>query len=182
MSWSDWIEIGVALSLGLFGLGCTILVLLQLPGTWLLLGVALVIELVDGWWLPEPEITFGWPILLACTLLATLGEVIEFLAGVVGAKRQGATRRGMVGALIGGIVGAFAFTPLIPIPLFGTLVGAILGSFIGALAGEMSGMQARTFRESFGPALGAAWGRIWGTAGKLATGVAVWVWLTWAAF
>lgn len=178
----DWVAILVASLFSLFGLACVVLVALQLPGAWLLLGVALLVELVDGWWLgPEPT-TFGWPVLLGCAAVAGVGELIEFFAGVVGAQRAGASRRGMTGALIGGIAGALLFTFLLPVPLVGSLVGAVAGSFLGALAGETSGLSPRTMQESYGPAIGAAWGRVWGTVGKLAAGLTVWIWLTLAAF
>jgi len=91
------------------GLACLLAVLLSLPGTWILLGLAVIVELADGTYLPgEEPMTFGWMLLGICTGLAVLGEVIETGAGAAGAKLGGATRRGVIGAIVGGIAGAMA--------------------------------------------------------------------------
>ena len=132
----EWLAYVVASLFTLLGLGCLFLVALSLPGTWILLILALVIELVDVYYLAPPHETFGWGLLAACLLLALLGELLEFGAGVAGAKAGGGTRRGMVGALVGGLLGAIVLTPLLPIPVVGTLVGALLGTFAGALLAE----------------------------------------------
>ena len=49
--------------------------------------------------------------------------MLELFSGVLGAKKGGGTRRGMVGSVIGGLVGAFALTFFFP--LVGTLVGSL---------------------------------------------------------
>jgi uncharacterized protein YqgC (DUF456 family) len=115
-------------------------------------------------------------------VLAGLGELIEFAAGAAGAKRGGAGRRGMIGALIGGIVGALLLTPFIPVPVVGTLIGAIIGTFIGAVLGEVTGLEPKTVRGSMKPALGATIGRVAGTVGKMGTAIVVWLTLSVAAF
>lgn len=60
-------------------------------------------------------------------VLALLALAIDFVAGLFGAKRVGASVRALWGATIGTIVGSF----------FG-LPGLLLGPFIGAVAGELS--------------------------------------------
>lgn len=60
-------------------------------------------------------------------VLALLALAIDFVAGLFGAKRVGASVRALWGATIGTIVGLF----------FG-LPGLLLGPFIGAVAGELS--------------------------------------------
>jgi uncharacterized protein YqgC (DUF456 family) len=179
----EWIAITVAVLFTLLGLACLLAVLLSLPGTWILLGLAVIVELADGTYLPgEEPVTFGWLLLGICTGLAVLGEVIETGAGAAGAKLGGATRRGVIGAIVGGIAGAILFTPLIPIPVVGTLLGALIGTFLGAFLGEVTSERQRHPNETLQAALAAAVGRLAGTLGKLGVGIVIWILLTFAAF
>jgi uncharacterized protein YqgC (DUF456 family) len=179
----DWSAIGVAILFALLGLVSLLSILLGLPGTWMLLGLAVLIELVDGVWLGgAPAVTFGWATLGVAALLSAVGEVIEAAAGAAGARWGGATRRGVVGAFVGGIVGAFLLTGLVPIPVVGTLVGGLVGAFLGALLGEVTAEQRRHPNESLRAAVAAALGKLAGTFGKLAVGVVVWIVLVRAAF
>lgn len=179
----DWLHYVVAVLFVLLGAGCLVLVVIQLPGTWIMLGAAGVIEIADGLWFTEPRRwSFGLWALGIAVAFAAVGELLEFVAGVFGARSGGATRRGMWGALIGGIAGAFVFTPLFFfVPLFGSLLGAILGTFVGAVVGELGAEQA-TLHGSMRPALGATVGRVLGTAGKLGTAIGAWVVLSVALF
>lgn len=54
-------------------------------------------------------------------ILSATTYLIDYASTVLGAKKYGASRRGMIGAIVGGIVGFFSFPP------FGFLIGAILG-------------------------------------------------------
>ncbi len=179
----DWYAIAVVVVFALMGLVCVLLIPLSLPGTWLLLGVAVFIELVDSIWRPAGKpMTFGWPVLASATALAGLGEVIEFAAGALGAKWGGATHRGVIGAIVGAIAGAILFSLLVPIPLIGTLLGALVGTFVGALIGEVTAEKRRHPRENVRAAIAASIGRLAGTLGKLAIGAVVWVLLVRAAY
>ncbi len=148
-----------------------------------MLALAVVIELFDQSYLSdESAITFGWWWLGACAALLGLGELIELVASVVGAKKGGASRRGMWGALIGGIAGAIVFQVAVPIPIFGALVGAIIGTFVGAVIGEISGEQPQTIKGSLKPAIGASIGRIIASMSKVGIALAVWIVLCVSAF
>lgn len=176
-----WIAWPVASLFALFGLGCVLLMLLGLPGTWFMIGLAVLVDLVDGWWLPqEDRPTFSILVLGIAVALAALGELLEFVASALGAKKAGATGRGVFGALAGSLVGAVAGTVLVPIPVVGTLAGAVAGSFAGAVLGEVS--AGRSIEHTMKPATGAAIGRVLGTLGKLPFTVAVWAILSIAAF
>ncbi len=180
MEWLQYVFAGLFVILG--GV-CVVLVVVQLPGTWLLLGVAAVIEYIDRLYLPQDDgQTFGWWVLGGCLGLAVIGEIIEFVAGAAGAKKGGSSTRGMVGALIGGIVGIFLFTPLFFfIPIFGAFFGAILGTFVGAIIGELTAEQA-TIKGSMKPAIGATIGRVLGTMSKIGIAMAMWMALSVSAF
>lgn len=179
----DWLLYVVAALFFLLGAICVLLVVLQLPGGWALLLMAIGIELADRWYLSDPDAaTFGWLLLVLSLALLLIGEGIEFIAAAVGAQRGGASRRGMIGSLVGGVVGAIVFTPLMPIPVVGTLVGAVAGTFIGAVVGETSGREAKAVRGSMKPAIGASVGRVVGTTAKVAITIALWIVLSVAAF
>ena len=58
--------------------------------------------------------------------LAALAFVLDLVVGAVGARRYGASRMGMAGAIVGAVVGLF-FGP----------VGLIVGCVVGAVGGEL---------------------------------------------
>lgn len=179
----EWVAYAIVALFALLGLACLLLLVLGLPGVWALLAIAFGVELVDAYLLPgDVAVTFGWPLLAGCAVLALVGEGIEALAGVAGTRYGGGTRRGMVGAFVGGLVGALFLTGLVPIPVLGTLVGAMLGAFLGAWVGEATGAEARGREHNLRAALGAAAGKLGGTIAKLAIGVVVWVLLVRAAW
>lgn len=159
-------QIGLPI-VGLIGPG---LVLLGLPGTWVLLALAAICE-----WLTEPTL-FSDGVRWSVFVLALLGEGVEFLASAMGAKRAGAGRRGAIGALIGGIAGAIGGTFLIPIPLLGTLIGGGLGAFAGATTLERHG--GRDLSEAMRVGRAAGIGHMLGLFGKFAIGAAAWLVLT----
>ncbi|MFO0875111.1 MAG: hypothetical protein U0575_14220 [Phycisphaerales bacterium] len=70
----SWLYLPVAFIFAIAGLICVLLVAIGLPGVWLMLLFALVIELADGLYLaPERQPTFSWGVLLAALLLAIAG-------------------------------------------------------------------------------------------------------------
>jgi uncharacterized protein YqgC (DUF456 family) len=67
----------------------------------------------------------GW--LLGIALVGAVGLGLDLVAGALGAKRAGASRQAIWGALLGTVIGVF----------FG-LPGLLLGPFLGAVVGELS--------------------------------------------
>lgn len=172
----------VATFFSLFGLVCVLLVAIGLPGTWLLLLVALCIELLDPLWLPEGDrATFSWWTLGIALVIATLGEILEFVASALGAKYGGASRRGMIGSIVGALVLGIVATVLIPIPVVGSVIGAVVGAAAGTAIAEMT-IAGTRLGDALRPAQGAAIGRLLGTLGKLPCAAAVWFILMVAAF
>ena len=152
---------------------CVFLVLLGLPGSWILLGAAVVIELVDRAWLEAPAQSFQLGVLLTCLAVAAFGEVLEFGASAVGAKTGGSRARGTWGAILGGIAGSL-FGLLIPLLIIGPLIGGALGAFTGAFLGQAS-YSDTTWRESIKPAAGAAVGKVVGTLIKVPLAALIWI-------
>ena len=150
------------------------LILLGLPGTWLVIASAALME-----WATEP-VLFHTATLATAVGLAVLGELWEFFASSVKARRAGAGRSGAVGALLGGLLGAIAGTLLLPVPVLGTLLGGGLGAFAGASLLEHGG--GKELREALRVGKAAAFGHVFGMAGKLAAGVSVWLLLAVTVF
>lgn len=178
-----WIAYLVAVIFTFLAAVCLLVILLGLPGTWLMLILAIGVELIDTLWLDiEDKETFGWVWIGICVGLALIGEVLETMAGAVGTRKGGGSKRGMIGAIIGGIVGAIVLTPIIPIPVLGTLIGALIGTFFGALVGEMTGQDRPSGGAMAKAALGATIGRLLGTMGKFLIGVVIFAVLVVTAF
>jgi uncharacterized protein len=83
-------------------------------GIWLIAGVDHYRHL-GLWWL------------LSIALLGLVGLLMDLVAGALGAKRVGASRRAIWGALLGTLIGIFFGIP-----------GLVLGPFLGAVLGELA--------------------------------------------
>ncbi len=151
------------------------LVLLRLPGVWLMVLSACL----AAWWQAD-EGMFSLVTLGVVLFLAILGEVLEFLAGVVGSKRAGGTRWGAAGAVLGSIAGGLAGTFLLPVAVLGSVIGACAGACLGAVGMELA--VGRRIDAAVRSGRGAGVGTFGGILAKLGTGVAVWVIIAVAAF
>lgn len=94
-----------------------------------------------------------WVMVMLGVLMA-LSLVLDQIASMVGAKKLGATWKGITGAVIGGVAGLF-----FPMP------GIIIGPFLGALVFEALG--GRNFKESTRAGIGATLGLLVGAVAKL---------------
>jgi uncharacterized protein YqgC (DUF456 family) len=140
--------IGLAIALLIMAVGCLGSVLPALPSTPLVLIAAIAHKL---WFKSDSA---GWVVLTLMFLITALALVMDYLATLYGAKRFGATKKGMFGAVVGGIVG-----------LFFNLPGIILGPFIGATLFELMG--GREWKPSARAGVGATLGLFAGAVGKL---------------
>ena len=136
-----------------------------IPGTPLILAGAVGHQLYFagqggvGWW---------WVAALAALGLVALG--LDYLATLIGAKKLGATWKGMVGAVLGVIVGVFVFPP----------IGLIVGPFVGAMGFEWA--FGREARESAKAGVGAVIGMALGVLGKLICSVVMFALFAFAAW
>lgn len=112
----------------LYYLIAAVLVLVGLIGTVLpaLPGLPLVFVgmLVAAWAGGFEQV--GIPMLVVLGILTIVSLVVDFWATALGAKRVGASRKAIIGAMLGTFAGLF-FGP----------IGLLLGPFIGALVGEL---------------------------------------------
>ncbi|CAN5585849.1 DUF456 family protein [soil metagenome] len=112
-----WFVAIVVMAIGLIGT-----VLPVVPGTLIILGAAIGHRLLTG-----AEHGLGWWTLSLLIALAALSHAIDFLAGYVGAKRFGASKWGVAGAVIGGIIGLFTgFVTLLVLPIAGAIIGELI--------------------------------------------------------
>lgn len=117
---SLWPILGWTLALVLVVAGLVGTLLPILPGAPLVFFGLWLIALIDGYR------HVGWPTLTLLGLIVVLTVVIDFAASALGARKVGASRQAVTGALLGSIIGLF----------FG-LPGLLLGPFVGAVIGEL---------------------------------------------
>jgi uncharacterized protein YqgC (DUF456 family) len=109
------------LSVALIVVGIAGTVLPALPGTlFVLAGIVL------GAWIDDFA-RVGWGVLTAVIVLAVLAWVLDYVAGLLGAKKAGASRQAIIGAALGTVAGLFMGIVGV---LFMPLVGAAIGEWL----------------------------------------------------
>lgn len=101
---------------------------------------------------------FGTIIVIAAIALLTMG--VDLWATMFGAKKFGASKRAVIGALLGTVVGLFLGFP-----------GVVFGPFIGAVIGEL--LAQKNLRQASRAGIGATLGLVLGAALKLALAFAM---------
>lgn len=101
---------------------------------------------------------FGTIIVIAVIALLTMG--VDLWATMFGAKKFGASKRAVIGALLGTVVGLFLGFP-----------GVVFGPFIGAVIGEL--LAQKNLRQASRAGIGATLGIVLGAALKLALAFAM---------
>ena len=163
-----WIYFSLLAVLGLVGL---VLNVFKLPGNWMFLGLAAIFSALQGWQDPS------WQWLLVALVLVGVGEIIETVFSIGGARLSGASRTATLAAVVGGIIGAVVG---IPIPVIGNIVGAVVGCFVAPLLVEL--LKRKTPGASLKAATGAAVGFVFGTITKIAMGFVALIILLVSAF
>ena len=69
----------------------------------------------------------GWGVLTVVIVLAVLAWVLDYVAGLLGAKKAGASRQAIIGAVLGTVAGLFMGIVGV---LFMPLVGAAIGEYL----------------------------------------------------
>ncbi|MCC5885197.1 MAG: DUF456 domain-containing protein [Gammaproteobacteria bacterium] len=114
--WLSYIAAGLLIAIGLAGVVLPVIpgIPLMFAGMWLL-----------AW--AQDFVHVGPVTLWILAVLTLLSVAVDLLASVLGARRVGASRGGLVGAAIGTVIGLFFGLPGI---LFGPLVGAVAGELM----------------------------------------------------
>lgn len=143
----------------LFGAGLLLTAFPVFPGQLITLGAFFLFH----FW--RPEVSPGLPFLITATILVGFTLLLDFALSIMGAKRYGATWRGALGALLGGLVGIF-----LPPPIFWIFVGPMVGAVLGELLGG------RRFAEAGRAGWGTFLGMVLATAAKLAVSISLILW------
>lgn len=138
---------GLAIILVLIGFAGTVLP--AIPGLPLMFSGMLLAAWAGGF------AQIGVPTLLVLGFLTVVALVTDFWMTVLGARRMGASRRALVGAGLGTLIGLF----------FGVW-GLFLGPFIGAVTGEL--LHQRQLPQAVRAGVGAWVGLLFGVVFKLA--------------
>jgi uncharacterized protein len=133
----------------LVGTGLIGLFLPVLPGAPLIFA-----GLVIAAWAEDFHYAGLWTVVILA-ILTLLTLAVDFWATIFGAKKFGASKRAVIGALIGLGIGIFFGFP-----------GIIFGPFIGAVVGELSAQK--DLKQATRAGIGATIGLVLGAAIKLA--------------
>ncbi len=109
------------LSAALIVAGVAGTVLPALPGTMFVLAGIVLGAWIDGF------TRVGWGVLAVVGVLAALAWVLDYVAGLLGARKAGASRHALIGAALGTLAGLFM--GLVGV-LFMPLVGAAIGEYL----------------------------------------------------
>lgn len=129
-------------------------VLPALPGIPMIYAGIWLAAAVDGY----RHLGLWW--LIGLGVLGAFGVAVDFVAGVLGARRVGASRQAIWGATLGTFAGLFFGVP-----------GLLLGPFAGALAGEL--MAGQSVLRSTHVGAGTWLGLLFGTLVKLVVSFAM---------
>ena len=144
----DWHWLWYAFAAALVVVGVIGSVLPALPGVPLVFIGLLLAAWADGFAHVGP-----W-LLVLLGVLALIAIGIDFVAGVLGAKKVGASRYAVIGATLGTFAGLFLGIP-----------GIVFGPFVGALLGELA--AGGGLRKAGGVGVGAWIGFLVGSIAKL---------------
>ena len=164
MSWIA--SIAAVLGWIIFGLVIVVALILDLVG---LFGNWLILVAVTAAWALSGFDHFGGYTIPVLVGLAIVGEVLETAAAGMGAAKFGGGKGSIVASVVGCIWGAIIATPLIPIPLLGTLLGACGGAFVAATAYELTRKE-HGLEGSLRVGTGAALGKVAGLFAKTLVG------------
>ncbi|MDP1540109.1 MAG: DUF456 domain-containing protein [Moraxellaceae bacterium] len=142
-----WAGVAILLIAGLAGL-----VLPVIPGPPLLFAGFLLAA-----WAEQFQFV-GLNTLILLGLLCLFAIILDFVAGALGAKRYGASKAAIWGALIGAVVG-IVFGP----------IGILFGPFVGAVIGEL--INGRQLQQAGRAGFGASIGMLVGIVAKLVIGI-----------
>lgn len=87
---------------------------------------------------------FSWLFLISWGIVVVITTTLDAYLPAEGARRSGASRLGIYGALIGALLGLFFFPPA------GIVIGPLIGAFAGEMvAGKRSGSALKSVMGSF---------------------------------
>lgn len=152
------------LALILMFVGLVGAVLPVMPGIPLIYAGYLLYGLLTGWQ------SFGLGTMVFWAVVTILSLVLDYIAGVAGTKKYGASVFGIWGSVVGAVVGV----------LIASLPGLVIGTFLGAYGGELLG--GKSSGEALRAGKGALLGWLGGTIMKVIIGVVMIGTFLWQVF
>lgn len=145
-----------------------------LPGNWLIFFTAL------GYGYLESFVHMNTTVLFMLLGAVVVGELAEFAAGALGAKKEDASRLAIVAAFLGGIAGGIIGTGIMP--GLGSIAGAIGSSFACGYIAEfwITGSQEKATRVAKSIVLGQAIGLVFKSAIAVGMVILIISKLTWS--
>ena len=99
-------------------------------------------------------VDFNFYFVIITFIFAVIISALDYIIPVIGVKKLGGSKGGLIGASIGLVLGFIILGPL----------GILFGPFVGAIAGEM--INKKNLKESLKPALGSLLGILIGSGIK----------------
>ena len=96
-----------------------------------------------------PYADYGWPLLIITGILVIIVQVLNYVLPAYGSKKFGGSRKGMIGASIGLLVGII-FSPF---GFVSIIIAPFLGAFLGEYLFQKKG-QKDALRAAFGTFVG----------------------------
>jgi uncharacterized protein YqgC (DUF456 family) len=100
--------------------------------------------------------------------LGLLGLVLNYLGQLFGARRFGASRAGMLGAIVGLVVGLFVFPPF----------GLVIGPLTGAIVAEL--VNGREMNAALRSGVGVVIGYLFGSLAEVLIAIIMTGWFLWS--
>jgi len=141
--------------------GGVFMTMVGLPGNILIVLAGLMYGYYDGFE------HVNYVVLASVVGVFMMGEVIEFWAGLIGAKKEKASTRAVVAAFIGTVLGGIWGTVILP--LIGSIIGALLGAFMITAVAEYT--KTKNKEQAKRVAIGVLKGQIVGMVFKVVAAV-----------
>lgn len=145
----------------IFALAGLLSLVFGFPGNFIILAFSILLAWYGGF----AQVTLA--VLAVLLGLALFAELVEFILGIIGAKKYKSSNKAIVGSIVFGIIGG-----ILGIPFFfgiGAVIGAFIGAFVGAFFVEF--ILEKNVDRAMKSGWGAFVGRIAGTFFKGAIGI-----------
>ncbi len=138
-----------------------VMTLIGLPGNVLIVIIGIAYGYYDGF------VHINYVMLASIIVAFIISEGIEFIAGVMGAKKEKASKRSMIAAFLGTILGGIGGTFFLPI--IGSIAGALVGAFAATALAEYT--KEKDKERAKRVAISVVKGQIFGMIIKLTTAI-----------
>ena len=154
MTWIEYTALSVTSLIFLIGLATSLFPVV--PGSLIVWSGVIIHKL----WMGDASV--AWKIVIITGIITLSGQLADFVLGVWGARKFGASWKGTVGALLGAFIGFF-----LPPPLLWLIIGPVIGAIIGEL------LAGRSFKAGSQAGFGTVIGGIVAFAFKFGLSVCV---------